>query len=97
MKLGMYSIFDRKAESYASPFYAANDAAAMRLFVMEGQRDESMIRMFPSDYELCCVGDFDDQSGLVSAPPKGVRQLLTGSDVKRLSTLPTSAGKENEA
>lgn len=64
MKLNVYSLFDRAALTYGHPFYALNDAVAIRNFrdaVL--RRESSMLRDHPDDFELRHIASFDDEKG----------------------------------
>lgn len=58
MKLNVYSIFDIKAEEYGPLFVAKNNEVAFRLC-----RNQFKDVPCPQDYELSCVGDFDNETG----------------------------------
>lgn len=56
------SLYDKKSETYVKPYTAPNKTVAIRSFVamLSGNgSDVSMIRQFPSDFELRYLGDFD--------------------------------------
>lgn len=63
VNIELYSIFDRKALSYAPPFTAPNDMVAARLVLAEAQRPESLFASFPEDYELYHVGFINQSTG----------------------------------
>lgn len=62
MKLKMYCIHDRVAEQYAPPFLMPNDNTATRAFVGLCTDQDSRIAANPSDFNLYRVGEFDDES-----------------------------------
>lgn len=62
----MYSVYDKAAGSFNIPFFQLNDRVAIRSF-MDLVRDErSQVSKHPEDYDLWCLGSFDDASGLIS-------------------------------
>lgn len=69
MKLKMYSIYDRALGVYLTPFPARGDVDALRQ-VKASFKDPSMadtpVMKNPSDFSLVCVGEFDDESGVIS-------------------------------
>lgn len=65
MNIGMYSVYDKKANSYGQPFFAANDECATRI-VISSLSESSQLVLYPSDFALCRVGSFDDGSGCVT-------------------------------
>lgn len=67
MKIYAYSVFDRVAETYNTPFFIPSQAQAKRTFsniVIDG---DSQLHKNPSDYALCEVGNFDDKTGVFYA------------------------------
>lgn len=70
MILKTYSIFDRKAGVYLTPFFAVNDQVADRSFQALAKRPESTIASAPEDFSLYRIGEFCDDSGEItpSAP-----------------------------
>lgn len=69
MKLNAYSLLDMKAGAFAVPFFMHHDAQAIRAVIELGQDMSTTVGRYPSDFALCRVGGFDDQSGgLVPLP-----------------------------
>lgn len=66
MKLGIYSIYDKKAEAFMRPFLIANDAMAQRDFAAVIQNAETPMGKFSEDFVLYRCGEFDDREGSVS-------------------------------
>lgn len=66
MILRAYSLYDNKALVYSPPFYAATDAAAVRMVGDTVADPQTSLSRHPSDYVLYLVGEFDDQKGLFS-------------------------------
>jgi hypothetical protein len=64
--LGIYTIYDRKAESYLGLMTHTNDATARRSFCIEfGQKPLTPIVRYPDDYDLFCIGAYDEQSSQI--------------------------------
>lgn len=63
MKIKAYSVLDRTAGNYATPFFAPNDEVAKRNFRFSLKR---LDEMFVADLVLYCIGDFDNESGTFS-------------------------------
>lgn len=78
MKLGCYSVYDRKTAAYHMPFYAPTDAAAARTLSDAVADPGSMLGRHPNDYVLYYVGDFDDQAGSYEpfAPPRHIVDVI---------------------
>lgn len=64
MILRAYSLYDCKALIYSPPFYAATDAAAVRMVSDTVADPNTSLSRHPTDYVLFMVGEFDDQRGL---------------------------------
>ena len=63
MVLTIYAIFDRLASSYGEPFYAQNDAIAMRRF----QYLMANSPMVQNDCELYALGGYNADTGSLTA------------------------------
>lgn len=61
-----YSVYDRKALIYNPPFYAPTDGAAIRIVQDAANDPNSQLGRHPADYVLYCVGQYDDQKGLLT-------------------------------
>jgi len=73
MNINGYSIYDRKALVYHSPFFAVSHGAAVRSFSDLANDRQTTIGRHPVDYVLFHVGQFDDSSGvLVPCTPQHV-------------------------
>ena len=62
MKSNVYSIYDKKSESYSPPFIAYNHTCAKRM-VAAAMTEGSLLKMFPNDYRLDFIGTFEDAFG----------------------------------
>ena len=60
-----YSIFDKKAKTYASPFPALNDSVAIRM-VSVSATGESLLAQYPEDFSIFRVGTFSEETGVFS-------------------------------
>lgn len=76
MNRKMYSVYDKAAEAFMSPFALAADGQAKRAFIDHVMRDENASK-FPEDYSIWYVGEFDDSKGCFTAMPEG-RVIMTG-------------------
>lgn len=86
MMLAIFSIYDRKAEVYFPPQCYHNEETAKRSLRMEFEKNPlTPMVMFPDDYDLYCVGAWDDATAeiRVVGPPSrrccGVRELVTSA------------------
>lgn len=63
MELNMYSVYDRKARIYNSPYVLANDQMAIRSFRLIVNDKESMVHHYPEDFVLYRIGKFNSNTG----------------------------------
>lgn len=98
--LKMYSIHDAAVAAFVTPFFAANDVAAIRLFTGLVNDPQSTYSISPGDFTLYNIGSFDIMTGNVTADELRkvrnglalVRQLpLVGVDQEELN-LDTAYG-----
>lgn len=62
MKLGVYSVYDSKAEAYLQPFYMQSEGQAIRSFGEVANNKEHSIGKYPEDFTLFHLGYFDDST-----------------------------------
>lgn len=55
----MYSIYDRKANCYHLPFFAPDKFTASRNFARMVNDTQVQISMFPEDFDLFEMGEFE--------------------------------------
>lgn len=60
--IGMFTIYDSKAEAYLQPFFSINIETAKREFTKHINGD-TPFNEFPEDYALFYLGDFDQEEG----------------------------------
>ena len=63
--LNMYSIYDRKSESYLSPNFSVSDGVLIRDFRVFLRKPGNMFAEFPEDYEIRKIGVFYTKEGVV--------------------------------
>lgn len=66
MKLQIYSIYDKKAQLYARPFFLQNDLVAVRALISNAT-DETHMKKFPDDYVLFKLGSFNESDGTIDS------------------------------
>jgi len=59
----VYVIRDRKAKLFARPFFERDHVMAIRSFEDACRDEKSSFAKWPDDYELLCLGDFDETTG----------------------------------
>lgn len=66
MKLGMYAIRDVKT-CFMTPTLDQTKEAAIRNFTVAIRQGTSLLHAMPQDFDLFYVGEFDAESGIISA------------------------------
>jgi len=62
----IYAISDSKMEAFNRPFVLPADGAAIRAFQDEINNKDSELSKHPKDYDLYCVGLWDEETGIIS-------------------------------
>lgn len=63
----VFSVFDTKANAFMLPFYALNVSVAKRNLSRAMQDETTDFYHFPADYSLFEVGEWDGDTGKLSA------------------------------
>lgn len=66
MLLKVFSVYDSKSETYGRPFCAKTKGEAIRDFTDVANNKDNNIGKYPTDFALFHLGDFDDNSGVVT-------------------------------
>lgn len=78
-KLSIYSVYDRTAQVFGSPFFFSGERAdklAQRAFAQAVEDKSSPIGKSPADYELHMIGTMDVTTGFVAGMADGVSVKL---------------------
>lgn len=62
----VYAVYDLKAECYSSPFFAVNDAVAIRMFTSACLDRETPVGSNPADYAMFRVGVWNSDNGALA-------------------------------
>lgn len=65
----IFAIYDKKACVYRSQFFAQDHETAVRSFYRLTNDSNSDVNMFPDDFALYCIGEFNCDSGIISPLP----------------------------
>ncbi|AXF52310.1 MAG: nonstructural protein [Microviridae sp.] len=65
MKVGIFSIYDSKAEAYLAPFTMMTVSMAIRAFEESINTETHTFSRSPSDYTLIELGTFDDHTAKI--------------------------------
>lgn len=75
----IYSVRDVKT-GYGPLMLFDNDAVAMRAFAVSVGQTDSLMHWCPADYQLFCVGAFDDTTGALHTDPDMPRHVCDAVD-----------------
>lgn len=67
MKLLLFTVFDSATRLFLEPFEAKTIESALRTFRAVVNREGHQFNLYPDDYTLFVVGEFDQESGLLTA------------------------------
>lgn len=75
----IFSIYDKKAQAYANPFYYHQKGQAIRAFEDAVNDVQSPFFKHPEDFCLFLVGEWDDCTGTIKplANPQPIEEALS--------------------
>lgn len=71
MILKAFSLLDTKTGMFNVPFFLAHEGQAIRSVIDLGQDMNTTVGRHPADFQLCYIGHFDDQTGIMT-PEKAI-------------------------
>lgn len=81
MNLELFAVKDRALGAFMRPWVAQTTGQAIRIFQDEINKHGSELNAHPDDYDLWHIGTFNDNSGLLTIPDGGIKQLVLGKQV----------------
>lgn len=93
MKHKIFAIHDAAAEAYLTPFFLHSEGIAIRTFTDCVNDNDHAFGRHPKDYNLMCLGEYDDQTGTITnyqtQKPigNGLSFVQKSSDVDQLQLL----------
>lgn len=82
MIVNLYSIYDRKSNTYSNIFSSLNDAVAIRQFTQAVNDSNSIMSVYPNDFVLCKVGSFDNVDSILLPVEHKFDHIAEASAVK---------------
>lgn len=67
MKFAMFAVYDSKAACFFPPFTVPNEGVALRAFAEQCNDTNSQFNRFPADFTLFHIGEYDTDTGDVTA------------------------------
>lgn len=92
----LYSIKDLTAQLFHNPFYARNNASAIRTFADAVKDERSDFNKHPEDYVLYHVGSFSDHDGTITPEP-ACNELVTATQVLEQELAPLHDSNVDQA
>lgn len=89
MILKAFSIFDSKALTYLTPFFCPTAGVAVRNFEAAANDEGHAFHLHASDYGLFEIGEFDDQTAILTPHQTPVSLGLAQQFVRPLPSNPT--------
>lgn len=65
MKMKVFTVFDVKAQLHLQPFFEQSTETGIRAFKVVCQDSKTNFYMFPEDYSLIELGEWDQQQGFI--------------------------------
>lgn len=63
MKMKVFTVYDSKAEAFATPFFMQSTGQALRAWTDTCNDEQTQINRHPEDFTLFHLGDFDSFTG----------------------------------
>lgn len=76
MRLLVCSVYDKKVNAFASPFFVRSQGEAIRSFTDACQDGQTVFCKHPEDYLLFQIGEFDDGNGALVQGSTGPTPLI---------------------
>lgn len=85
MDKNLYSIFDKKSQTYMQPFVELTDGTAIRQCMDLLLNANAPFAKYPEDFTLMRIGSWDEIGGqpIGENPPEVVSELLTLSQAQQ--------------
>lgn len=77
MNIKLYAIRDNKV-GFMAPYAQVNDEVAKRNFLTEKQQKNSMISIYPEDFELWKIGEMDEKTGIITQ--ETMHEIIKGDE-----------------
>lgn len=97
MDQGVYAVYDKKMESFMSPFVSFTDAMAKRSFTDLAKDPGHPVAQHPEDYALYRVGTWSPVPGTLKAPRAPIPLLEAGFLTRDPPIVPMSVAEAAKA
>lgn len=76
----LVALYDRATEAYAPPMMVHTRGEAIRSFKQAVNDNNTSISQHPTDFELCQIGTYNEQTG--ELVPQPIERIARGEDYK---------------
>lgn len=76
----LFSVHDIKAQTYLNPTTFRNSSEAMRAFETTVKQKDSQFNLYPNDYSLVELAEWDSDAGMIKAYDKP-QHLIVASEL----------------
>lgn len=91
----VFSVLDIKAECFGAPFFQLNNAVAQRIIQNMVNDRTTQVGMNPEDYQLYCIGEWNDQDGVITPTKSKVLDVITLQKQPELPITPVDPTDPN--
>lgn len=81
----VFAVYDKKSQSYNTPFFCANDDLAKRSFIDLCRDSRTVVALHPEDFDLWHLGTFMEGTACFLQAQNGdhaVCQIMTGVEAR---------------
>lgn len=64
-----FTVYDTKAEAYLDPFFARNEAVALRMVEAAARKEGHEFNVYAHDYQVYRCGSWDGATGTLKGEP----------------------------
>ena len=82
MKQIIFSIHDKAAQVYTTPFFEHNRALAIRALATQVTNKDGLLNSHPEDFVLYKLAEYDDATGTIT--PHEPEKVITIEEIKRM-------------
>lgn len=61
----IFTLYDKKAEAYFTPFFSKNENTAIRQLAYTANQEGQELHVHAEDYHLFEIGEYDEQTGKI--------------------------------
>lgn len=81
----IFTLYDVKSCSFGTPFFSITTGVAIRTFTQLINDPDSLINMWPQDFQLFELGEFDSHTGAITTtlPPLFITSAETILETQR--------------